>query len=99
MSHKGGYPTPWWAQARDCEALHGRAFAEATWGSWYYADDGSGDEIPPEIASRLKALEAKTNHLYALAAMRQAEKQEASPIKRGGKRLWKPADGLANRET
>ena len=93
------WPVPSWAQARDCEALYGRAVAEATWGIGYYRDEPSslkGEDHERRIAD----LERAANQLFALAAMRQAQKQEAkaSPIQRGGKKPWKPADGLASRE-
>ena len=71
-SHPGGYGVPWWAQARDCEALYGRAVAEATWGIGYYRDEPSslkGEDHERRIAD----LERAVNKLFALAAMRQSE--------------------------
>jgi len=92
------YRTPWWKEARDCEALHGRAFAVSTWGTGYYRDDSP----PParQLTARVAALEKSVNRLYALSALRQVESQEAKaiPRKQEAAKTWKPSDGLAARE-
>ena len=70
------YGTPWWAQARDLEALEGRARAEAVWGTGYYADEREHSDTVGDHGTRLTALERASNELYALSALRQAEVAE-----------------------
>ena len=74
--HKGGYPAPWWAQARDLEHLQGRERAEATWGKGYYQDDAPSPFEGEGRAGRVDALERAINRLYALSAIRSAEVAE-----------------------
>jgi len=71
------YGTPWWVQARDLEALEGRAWAEAVWGTGYYRDEVVVPLSDGEaVARRLAAVERSINQLYALSAMRQVEVTE-----------------------
>ena len=65
---------PWWVQTRDLEILHGRAVAEATWGTGYYREEPQRAEpYLFDLAEHLEIAEKQINQLYALDAMRQLE--------------------------
>ena len=98
-SPDGSWPVVWWAQARDCEALHGRAFAESTWGTGYYREDAPSPLKGEGLAGRMHARERAVNRLFALSALRQVEVAEAKAKKPTVIRPWKPTDGLAARQT
>ena len=104
------WPVPSWAQARDLEHLHGRAFAEATWGTGYWADDNAanaagyyrdtGPAAGDDHLVRVAALEKSVRRLFVLSAMRSAEVAELAQRyrrKTDAIRPWKPSDGLAQR--
>jgi len=82
------WPVPSWAQARDCETLHGREWAEKVWGTGYYRDDGKQADMTSAISAHIENLERQVNFLYA---NRTATHKE-------DKVIWKPSDGLAARE-
>ena len=79
--------TPSWQQARDCEILYGREWAEKVWGSVVFDDIN----VSMSIETRLDAMEKRINHLFVLLAMKASQRKEANKV-------WKPSDGLASRE-